>query len=89
MFGIEGIEAMEFHPGMLGSEAPVDDDSGRVALADQSCHFSAKGFRIGEPLAEATARQDAELDFRHIEPTAVLGRVVKLQTLRNAPSLCR
>ena len=38
-----------------------------------------------EPLLQAGAGQDAELDLRHVQPTPVLGRVMKLQPPGNPP----
>ena len=76
---------MEFGSGVLGVEPPVDGGPGGVALGDQGLDFPPEGGFVGEPLLEAAARQYAELDFRHIQPTAVLGGVVKLQPLGDAP----
>ena len=70
---------MEFSPGILGGEAPVDDRTGLIALLFQGFDLPAKGVLVGEPLPETTAGDDAELDFRHIQPAAMLGSVVKLQ----------
>jgi hypothetical protein len=33
------------------------------------------------------ATENAEFDLGHVEPTAVLGREVKLQAIENAPRL--
>ena len=60
MLGIKGIEAIEF-------------GSGDVSLRDQGLDRPPEGGFVGDALLEAAARQDAELDFRHIQPTAVLG----------------
>lgn len=46
-------------------------------------------FRHGEAPCEATVGEDAELDFRHIQPAAMLGRVVKFQPLGDAPGFRR
>ena len=35
MFGIEGIEAVKFAPGVLGVEPPVNGGSGGISLRDQ------------------------------------------------------
>ena len=89
MLGIKGIEAMEFGSGVLSVEPPVDGGSGDVSLRDQGLDLPPEGGFVGDALLEAAARQDAELDFRHIQPTAVLGGVVKLQPLGDAPGLRR
>ena len=78
---------MEFPSGVPGSEAPVDDGPGLVALAFQGLGLPAERSLVGEPLLQAGAGQYAELDFRHIQPSAVLGRMVKLQPFGNSPGL--
>ena len=80
---------MEFSPGILGGEAPVDDRTGHIALLFQGFDLPAKGLFVGEPLPETTAGDDTELDFRHIQPAAMLGRVVKLQLPGYVPGLLR
>ena len=85
MFGIEGIEAMEFGSGVLGVEPPVDGGSGDVSLRDEGLDLPPEGGFVGDALLEAAARQDAELYLRHIQPTAVLGGVVKFQPFGDPP----
>ena len=72
---------MKFGPGILGVEPPVDGGSGGVALPHQGLGFPPERLPVGEPLPQAAAGQYAELDFRHVQPTAVL-RVVGIH--RNA-----
>ena len=69
---------MELGSGVLGIELPVDGGSGGVTLRDQGLDFPPQGFLVAEPLLQAGAGQDTELDFRNIQPTTVLGRVVEL-----------
>ena len=78
---------MEFGTGVLDAEAPVDAGLSFVSFQFQGVDLPAEGFLVGEALPEATAGEDAELDLRHIQPTAVLGSVVKLQPLGDAPRL--
>ena len=80
---------MEFGSGVLDAEAPVDAGLSFVSFQFQGVNLLAEGFLVRETLPEATAGEDAELDFRHIESTAVLGSVVKLQPLGDAPRLRR
>ena len=89
MLGIKGIEPVKFGSGILGIEPPVDGGFCGVALLLQSLDFLPEGLLVGKPLFEARAGQNAELYLRHIEPTAVLGGVVKLQPLGDAPGLRR
>ena len=71
MFGIKGIEAVQFGSGILGVEPPVDTSSGSVAFRNQGPDFPLQRRFIGESLPEAGAGQHAELDLRHVQPTAV------------------
>ena len=87
--GNRGIEAMEFGPGVLGGEAPVDDRLGLVAFLFQSMYLPAETVLFRAPLPEAAAGYDAELDLCHIQPTAMLGRMVKSQLPGDAPGLLR
>ena len=54
MFGIEGIDAVEFGPGVLGVERAVDGGSGRIAFCNQVLDFPPQ--RI----------LDVDPDLRHI-----------------------
>ena len=56
-----------------------------VALRDQSIDFPPEGLLAGEPLLQAGAGQDAELDLRHVQPTSMLGGIVELQPPGNPP----
>ncbi len=78
---------MEFRPSILGVEAPMDRGSGGVSLPLQGLNFSAEGSLIGDTPPQARSGQDAELDLRHVEPTAVFGGVVELQPLYDTPGL--
>ena len=75
---------MEFGSGVLDAESPVDAGLSLVSLLFQSLDLPAEGFLVGETLLEATAGEDAELDLRHVQPTATLGGVVKLQPFGDA-----
>ena len=61
MFGIAGIEAVKFDPGVLGVEPPVDGGSGHVSLSDQGLDLLPQGRFVGEALLEAAAGPDTEL----------------------------
>ena len=76
---------MKFGSCVPGVEPPVDGGSGGVALGHQSIDFPSEGLFAGEPLLQAGAGQDAELDLRHVQPTPVLRRVMKLQPPGNPP----
>ena len=87
--GLAGIKAMEFASGVLGSEPPVNGGPCRVPLRHAGVDCSIEAVPVGIAAAQAGTRQHAELDLRHIQPTPVLGSVVELQPLGNAPGLSR
>ena len=80
---------MEFPPGIPGGEAPADDRLSLIAFLLQGVYLPAETILLRVPLSEAAAGYDAEFDLRHIQPTAMLWRVVKLQLPGYAPGLLR
>ena len=54
-----------------------DGDLGRVALGNRGPDFPPQRVFVGEPLLQQERAQYAELDFGHVQPTAMLGGVVK------------
>ena len=80
---------MEFASGVLGSEPPVNGSSYRVPLRHAGTDGSFQAIFISVASAQAGPDQHAELDLRHIQPASVLGSVVELQPLGNAPGLGR
>ena len=59
---------MKFGSCVPSIEPAVDGGSGGVALRDQSIDFPPEGLLAGEPLLQAAAGQDAELDLRPRPP---------------------
>ncbi len=47
------------------------------------------GFKIGDSPIQALPVQGAKLDLRHVEPTAMLGRVMNFDAFCQPPSLLR
>ncbi len=78
---------MELPPGILGSKPPVDGSLGGIALPFQGSDFPAESGLIGDAPPEARAGQHAKLDLSHVQPTAVLGRMVELQPFYDPPGL--
>ena len=78
---------MELAPGILGSEPPIDRGVGGIALLFQGLDFPAEGGLVGNTPPEAGASQHAKFYFRHVEPTAMLGCVMKLQPFYDPPGL--
>ena len=75
--------------GIKDPELPVDPGFSLVSLQFQSIDLAAKHFLIGDALLEATSGEDTEFNLRHIQPTPVFGRVVKLQPLGDTPCFRR
>ena len=80
------MEAMEFGAGIEDAKTPVDLGLSLISLQFQVMDLALEGFLVWETLSEATEGEDAELDLRHIQPAAMVGRKVKLQPLGDAPS---
>ncbi len=78
---------MEFRPGILGAKAPIDGGSGSIAFQFQGSDFPAEDGLVGDAPPKAGASQNAKLDLCHVQPTAVLGRVVELQSFHDTPGL--
>ena len=78
---------MQFGSGILSAEPPVDGDARCVALGLVARDLALQGVRVGVSPLETGAAQRAEFDLRHVQPTGVLGRVVKLEALHDAPGL--
>ena len=80
---------MEFASGIPGGEAPLDDRAGLIAFPLRGLDFPPKGFLTAQPLPETVAGEYAEPGLRHIQPAAMLGRVVKLRFPGCPPGLRR
>ena len=56
-----------------------------ISIIFPSCDFVDEGLFVRDTPIEALGRKDAELGFRHIEPAAVLWRVMPFETLDEPP----
>jgi hypothetical protein len=63
---------------VLARETPRDATMVGIASLLPGGHFGREGSPVFETPAKTLALQDADLDFGHVEPTGVFGRVVKL-----------
>jgi hypothetical protein len=72
---------LQLAPRIFGRKAPFDLGAGGIARFFPLLDFSRERLFLSDAPVQALATQDAQLDFRHIQPTAMLGRVVKLQSL--------
>ncbi len=73
----------------MSGEAPVDLGLAVVAVLFPSGDLTAHCLQILNASVEALTTQGAQLDFRNVEPTAVLGRVVDLQAFRQVAGFLR
>src|SRR3954467_4889309 len=74
------VELAELDPGVGGGEAPVGRDPGVVPPPLPSGHVALQVGPVPDPLRQVT-RERAELDLGHVQPRAVLGRVVDLEAV--------
>ena len=78
---IEMVKLDSVHSG----ESPVNGCSGLVSFCLQGRDLATQSLFIGNTPAQEPG--DTELDLCHVEPTTVLGSVVKLQAFAYSPSL--
>ena len=76
---------LEFDTGVLGCELPVCVGVIGIAVVFPRGDFVDEGLFVGDAAVETLSGEDAELGFRQIEPTAVLGRVVPFEALDQPP----
>jgi hypothetical protein len=74
---------LEFRARLLGGESPLYRSLGLVTLPLPGGDFSLDGGFLRQAVGETLAGQHREFNLYHVAPTAVLGRVVKLQVVRS------
>ena len=88
--GFQGrIEALEFDPGHVGTKLPVDFGLELVARALPGGDFLPQGFNVWNATIQTLAGEHGQLTFGHIEPTAMLGGVVKFELAGDSASFRR
>ena len=70
---------LEFDACVIGSELPIGFGVIAVSVGLPSGGFVYEGLLVGNAASEALRREDAEFGLGHIEPTAVLGRIVPFE----------
>ena len=83
------IKAMQFDARVIGGESPLGGSCATVAALRPSGHFLLDGLDIGATPVQALPVHRAELDFGHVQPTAVLGRVHELKLVQQPERLRR
>src|SRR5262245_16422504 len=80
---------MQFLSRLAEREAPINGGSLRVAPDLIRADFVLEGGFVWNAPVQTLPDQNTQLDFRHIQPTAVLGGVVELQLLGQPPRFLR
>src|SRR5712664_3590245 len=83
------VQAFEFHAGVSGGELPVDLHLCSVTVALPGSNFACQRGEVWDAAVEALPPQRSQFDFRHVEPTAVLWRIVHLQFVDQPPGFLR
>ncbi len=80
---------MQLSSRIFGRKAPFDLGAGDIARFFQLLDFTLERLFISDASVQALAREDAQLDLRHVQPTAMLRRVVELQFAQDASGFFR
>src|SRR6478609_8612142 len=83
------VQLAELDASVRRGELPVYTDLALIPLLFPGRHLSAQLFATADAPVQTLPRQHAQLDLRHVQPTAMLGRVMDLQPLDDAPGLLR
>src|SRR5271154_1940747 len=74
------VKALELNAGVIGCELPIGYGATFVAIFLPCGNFLGQSFLIGDAAVETLTDQNADLGLGHVEPTAMLGRVVPFKT---------
>src|SRR5437867_5020360 len=80
---------MQLHPCNLVGEPPVNGRSLGIAAFFISRDLLFERFQIRQAASQTLTLKDAQFDFGHIEPTAMLRGVMELQLPENPPRFLR
>ena len=80
---------MHLSPSISAGKAPMDTRLLRIALSRQGHNLLPQMIEALDAFGQTAALKNANLNLGHIEPTAVLGRVMHLQSLPDALRLLR
>src|SRR5215216_3588858 len=78
---------MQLAPRISACEAPLNLGTSRIAFFFQFLDLKLERFFISNSPVKALTTQDTQLDLCDIQPTPMLGRVVKLQLPQDTPRL--
>src|SRR5260370_7007875 len=83
------MDPVQLLAGSGNAERPVDLGPRVVAPTFPGSNLGRQSFGGVEPSIQALPGHNTELHFGHVQPTAVLGPVVKLQALADTPPFFR
>src|SRR3972149_3954328 len=75
----------ELDAGIGSSESPIYLACAGIPALLPRADLLMEGRLVGDPSVQTLPTQNTQFDLGHIEPTAVLGRVVNLQLVGKAP----
>src|SRR5574341_904341 len=75
---------MKLGAGVVGGEAPLDGGLRRVAFIFQRPGFAGQRDLVADAPIPTLPAEDTQFQLSHVEPAAMLGRVVELQPFENA-----
>ena len=77
------IEFLQLDTCLSGGETPIDGGPIRVSFGSPRQRFANQKFSIRDIPIQTLVAKNAQLDLSHIEPTAMLGCEVKLQSVQD------
>src|ERR1700722_20152293 len=82
------IELLQLDPGILSCESPPHFGLRLIAMALPSRDFVPQRRHLVDPAVKALTGENTQLSLRHVQPTAMLRRIVDLQPLPQSPRFC-
>lgn len=79
----DGIQFFEFDTRIVGCKTQFDGGFVGVAFGFPGQGFAFQSYLIGDVTRQALTAENTEFDFRHIEPTAVFGDRMRLQSVQD------
>lgn len=77
------VESLQLDTCTSGCETPIDCSPIRVSLGFPRQRFACQKFSMRDISIQTLAAKNAQLDLGHIEPTAMLGCEVELQSVQD------
>jgi hypothetical protein len=81
------VEAFQLDAGIGGCKAPVSFDIVSVAVEEPGANLALEAAPIRDTPIETLIGQDSKLGLGHVEPAAMLGRVMPFEALDEASCL--